>query len=595
MAEQDALVNEEDIELSGLTDIMDLMMPMFSGLKDNFGKDVVPPTHLLYDRICEGRAPSSTARLFKLPMEILAVITEKIPDSSLASFAFVNSDCRQLSRSRQFASIQLDYSDDSFGILGRLLDEAQERLNNRGRTLRPALGPCIRRLTVATNPGWVTLRHNVELSREFNALPKAERANRFKDANKLYFGTYLKIIQDLLSKHCVLPHLELLDWEDSALLSSPFFDAIANSTIRHLKIYRAHVDESVFTASRKPLKAWPLRSLYLDITPPMGKLCDFDPSIICTSLLHCCASTLESLTWDDCFSSAFHTDRLGPSPRFPMLHHLRASHVDFEDTTLLQELLHDELRSLDIDTECSTVCSDLFKKRGRVPSLMTFIWNTTATRIAKNPSTDFLSSNPQLSKLRFAYPAPVEFLEDQILPLLAQSFSKLSSLSLTFDSQSINRHALETISQISTLEQLLLSAGEQYGWRYNWLIDHQAMRNHLSKLTLLKRLAFDRDSYDNGISQSCDRYYVDKWIRPGDLLDQNHTEEIFEIEHREAMLDEASQYLEVMPQLEWLYLGQIPMAVDMNTKDVEPLTTERDDCYTFLKEMFGWKGILPES
>lgn len=60
--------------------------------------------------------------------------------------------------------------------------------------------------------------------------------------------------------------------------------------------------------------------------------------------------------------------------------------------------------------------------------------------------------------------------------------------------------------------------------------------------------------------------------------------------HRQRMLDEAKKYIDVMPKLQWLYFGQIPMGVvsdQRGPKTVRPLFEERDDCYTLLKRMFG--------
>ena len=133
--------------------LLDLMMPMFSGTKDSFGREVVPALPLYFDRVSEGRAPVSASKLLTLPLHVLALVVQTVPKASLAALALVNSDCRQLARSRQFTSILLDYSDQTLEIIGKLQEEAAERSNNGGLTRKPALGPCIRRLTVATHPG----------------------------------------------------------------------------------------------------------------------------------------------------------------------------------------------------------------------------------------------------------------------------------------------------------------------------------------------------------------------------------------------------------------------------------------------------------
>ncbi len=80
------------------------------------------------------------------------------------------------------------------------------------------------------------------------------------------------------------------------------------------------------------------------------------------------------------------------------------------------------------------------------------------------------------------------------------------------------------------------------------------------------------------------------------MLDEND-KETFEEEYRELLLQEADGYVEKMPQLEWIYLGQIPMAVELclerGRKIARPLASKRNSCRTLLQEMFGWKGLLP--
>lgn len=577
-------------------DIMELMMPTFSGTKDDFGKELVPPLPLLFDRVSEGKEPVSGSKLFRLPLELLALVVQNIPEASLASLALVNTDCRQLARARQFRSLRLDYSDSTLAIIQKLQEEAAERSNHLGLTRKPALGPCIRRLTVATHPGWVNYRHDIELSESFTALPKTERSKRFTIAHNAFFGSYIPSIQDLLADRSVLPHLELLDWEENIALQPLFYDAIANSTIQHLKLYRVRVDK-VFTVS-PPLSrlsgSWPLRSLHLEIVPAMSNL-DLDVSGLCTSILQVCAPNLQSLTWANCGLKPLHTDGLDSSTRFPSLRHLRIAYQILTNNCLLQSFVHDELSSLDMDINRSSACTEFFDRRGRVPALKIFVWSS--SHLPESQSLAFLEANHQIIKLSMPRAASATLLEDRILPLLAQSFSNLTSLSLVWDSLKIPDQAMEHISQIATLEQLHLSAGYQSGWRHDWLIDHQIMRKYLRNLPMLGKIAFSRDSYSNGFTASCERYYVNGWRRFGDIRDENHAKESFEEDHRQRIVQVADGYVEEMPQLKWLYFGQIPMAVEhcseSKRKTARPLTNERDDCWTLLREMFGWKGLLP--
>ena len=57
-------------------EILDVIMPMLCGDKNDYGKDVVPAVPLTFDRVNEDRPPRTNARLFQLPFEILGIILE---------------------------------------------------------------------------------------------------------------------------------------------------------------------------------------------------------------------------------------------------------------------------------------------------------------------------------------------------------------------------------------------------------------------------------------------------------------------------------------------------------------------------------------
>jgi F-box domain len=229
----------------GARNIMSLLMPMFSGNKDEYGKDAVPPLPLSFDRVMEGRPAATSAPLFGLPDEILSIIIQHVDHQSLKSLALVNSDCRQIARSVQFNSIRLDYGQQSWNLLYILAKEAIERLSDTesGMTLRPAIGACIRRITVATNPGYLALYHKVELTEEFTALDKAIQDERIRDATKGYFDLYLGALESAFSHPKTLPYLELFDWEDRCSPSPVFFNYLTHSNIQHLKLYRLPLEE----------------------------------------------------------------------------------------------------------------------------------------------------------------------------------------------------------------------------------------------------------------------------------------------------------------------------------------------------------------
>jgi len=151
--------------------------------------------------INEGLPPRSPAPLFKLPLEILELILQHIESESLAALALVNDDCLQLARSRQSVSIKLDYSDASLGLIENLLTETKQRMDNLGAVSSLTLGTCIRRITVATHPRWVSYRHSISLRDDsFIALPETEKSRLMVDGSNAFFSTYIPRITFLASK-----------------------------------------------------------------------------------------------------------------------------------------------------------------------------------------------------------------------------------------------------------------------------------------------------------------------------------------------------------------------------------------------------------
>ena len=57
--------------------ILDLLIPILRGTKDDYGKEIVPPLPLSFERVNEGRPPLSAAPLLNLPFEILGSILHR--------------------------------------------------------------------------------------------------------------------------------------------------------------------------------------------------------------------------------------------------------------------------------------------------------------------------------------------------------------------------------------------------------------------------------------------------------------------------------------------------------------------------------------
>jgi hypothetical protein len=589
-------------------DVLDLWMTPHSGWKkDNYGRDVVPPLPLSFDRINEGRPPKSTALLFQQPFEIIGAIAQLIPPDSLNSLALVNTDCRQLARSRRFASVRLDYTYDSLWLTQVLLEEAVERGENRGLTWTPSLGACIRRLQVAADPKNLPLRYVVDIA-TLKSIGEELRAQRLQALHARFFGSYIPAIQSVLP--LALPHLEFLDFADQISMPRSFFNAISCSSIQHLKLDRVWIEEEFEIALPGALAhpGWRLRSLHLELNWRL-----FDPhkgrtSLLCASILRHCAPTLESLTWqagwrsrDDQDIQSFDLEGLEP-PQFARLRDLKLGRMLVGSSTIVLLLCakpQSRLQVLELDTESDPVRSKFFETCGTIPSLETFVWAT--SHLPADHTLSFLSSNPQISKLSVTCQQSPNLLETKLLPLLSHLFWKLKSLNLTWDAVSIPDSALEQIGGLQSLRQLSLSAGEPFGWQPDWVIDHLKMRRYLGNLQNLRKIAFRRDSYQ--ISRiPAENYYglrtpvgndvdeiaddLDNSADPDPDQERGRRVRLWEQQHRQRMLLQAREYLRLLPKL-----GQIPMGVadsaESRGREAVALSEERDECRTLLRRMFG--------
>ena len=573
--------------MSSGTEILDVLMPMFSGMNDEFGKEEVPPLPLSFDRICGPRSPQSTASLFKLPTEILGLILQHVAPNSLFSLALVDRDCLQWARSRRFARIRLDYSNSSLYLLQLLLREVSDRHSPASSTTPlPKLGPCIRRITVATHPGWVTHRHGVSLDDEFQDLSKDEQTKRMVDASRAFYDEYIPDIQHVLNP-LVLPHLELLDWKDMIPLPQSFFEALATSPIKYLKLSRVALNQEFAIPTQLPSAScrWPLLTLHLELVRNYRVHEEISTSPLSASILCLCSATLEDLSLssrDFSGNYSFTDSTVSTLPRFPNLRRLSVGILSFKDSSMLEALVQDSLRYLEVGTTWDSIYSKFFENRGTIPNLDTFVWSGYDP---EEPPYSFLQANPHVSKLALPNSCSSTMLDTKIIPLL-EKFRNLTSLSLVWQENSIEESALKGICTLKTLKQVCLSAGEQYGWKHDWLIDHDCLRRYLRTLPFLERLAFSRDSYNFEDS----RLGVDSYYSQADILETDDSDK-WERRHRRRMVKKARKYASVMPQLEWIYLGQIPMSVEKGDqtgpKRVRVLCESRDDLWTFLRKMFG--------
>ncbi|GAD96123.1 hypothetical protein PVAR5_4772 [Paecilomyces variotii No. 5] len=594
--------------------IIPLLGPLPSKPKDEY-KRVIPAEPLMFDRVNEGRPPKSKATLFKVPVEVLASILLYIPQESLASFALVNSDCRQLARSRQFSNVCFDYSDPCLQLGLHLDDELRERQSNNGSSVRPSLGACIRHVTVETLPSYIESRHSIR-TREAMSIPIEQFRLRIFKASSLYFDKYLPAIERILSS---LPHLRRLEWRDPIPVDYGFFESLIKSNIQSLKLLDIEPMwyYQLDMLKKLPTESWRLRTLYLQLSDfsedDKPELHRYPPLSI--TIIRACAETLESLTWvvegptksRDPPVPTYCDSTVQPFPKLRELTLIRNTWLLYPPTILHALIPPSEeclLRSLCIDPE-DMVVSGLLDKRGKIPSLEQLeLYNTTP-----GLPMDFILANDQLSKLSFRFPMSSEFMRLKLLPALSHSFNNLTSLHLTWDTDFIPRDDLEIIGAIKGLEQVWFSAGSQTGRYYDWLIDHQAMRETFLRLPKLRKFAFSRDSYLSSSSTPVERYYFERYtvevMRATEDADQflqgrsRHNmsfpklcKMIWEGLHRDRMLSEAQKYIDELPNhpLEWMYFGQIPMDVKRvsGCKKAYPSFHKRDDCLTYLRKMFNW-------
>ena len=130
---------------------------------------------------------------------------------------------------------------------------------------------------------------------------------------------------------------------------------------------------------------------------------------------------------------------------------------------------------------------------------------------------------------------------------------------------------------------------------YKWLINHETMRSALRPLWRLQKLSFRRDTYMDRLSESenANDYYTARRVSEtkmsSPLPDPSNPSQLFEIRHRNMILTEAQKYVDVFLSLKWMYFGQLPMGVAVNSfgwRVPQTLFHQRDDCITALDRIF---------
>ncbi|KAK2772790.1 hypothetical protein CKAH01_13792 [Colletotrichum kahawae] len=533
-------------------DVSSMMIGKLSGGPDLFGKETGARLPLLFTKVMEARPAASQSLLFRLPPEILGDIMDLIADEqpSLASLALVNSDCRQLARSCQFAVVTFDYSPAS-RQLAQLLSTEAASADSQHKVEEVTITDCDTDTAKAPDNG--------------DSFPKRKPQSDC-DIIAALIKRCEQSLETLVVVHRMFP---MGTTEERLSLSS---QDINLRSLRTLNLSHCQVDSTALRV------------------------------MLCPSLRHLSMPW----EWDDSFLSC------------------------------------ETLRNLD-----TLVIPFVRETPGRgKPS--------TASLLMK-----FLNRHPHIKKLCLDHCTDA-FIDNHLLPCLSNSnWTNLNSLSLAWQGPGseestrphiarVSKSALAAIGSLDTLEQLSLTAGVNYGWRRQWLIDHDTVREchglepgrdlRLCRSSyrdpappdpLFYRgtppspttLAISRDTYPVPYDLEEPEYYYEikvvdledhklankrDWMNElepiedsdGGIMDDEH--EIWEYAHRYKMFKQAEKYAEVIPTLEWVYCGEWPMKFvdgpvyedgvwdEQTTRKVAwPLAKARDSCWSYLQHTFG--------
>ncbi|RSL99900.1 hypothetical protein CEP52_009430 [Fusarium oligoseptatum] len=615
-------------------DITTLMWEGLRGVPDQSGRERDRRRPLLLDTVMKGQERASRSRLLQMPSEILADIVHFLSDSksALANLALVNSDCRQLARSSQFAEVTFDYSHRSRGLFTHM---ALQAVSNA--TVLPSITACVRRVTFAIDASHLRAA-NQEL---FQAVYgdqrirwRGDRETLQRVANEKY--TLLRG----LSAYAIstMPNLEALIWFDGFPLDRVIFGQLTHSKAKHVILNGSTMNQPPW-----PLEppwtptTWPIRSLdlqftlgddYLNLAWEDQDNIDVTDQIsqFFTSLFRLCSPTLESLRWsfmEDCPIS-FGNDVMS----FPHLRELQLDNIQLGSLEILS-LFSSPLRSLYLQflDIVSPALPQIHHRHLRDLKAFTLLYLPGDSEQCEEVA-HFITQHSHLEKLLIheacgATGEPAQ-LDRHIIPALAShSFSNLRSLSLAWGGGMfedapyphdvhIPKQALLTIGNLVSLEQLCLCAGLTIGRECQWVVDHDELVACLGKLKKLRKLALLQDTYPiagGAIGIDSELYYEsfivtqnmveDSQLRPGlDLEEPEYAYETIEMQcwhrgHRNRMLDHAEKYAAVLPELEWMLCGKWPIGFEQDPenpaapREAVPLSREMDRCETFLRSTFG--------
>ncbi|KAI1080606.1 hypothetical protein F5B20DRAFT_539874, partial [Whalleya microplaca] len=442
--------------------------------------------------------------------------------------ALVNSDCRQLARSWQFRTVTLDndHADAAVGILKLLLREALERLRF-GRTFRPSLGVCVRRMKV-----------------------------NLPDMNYLLWGLYphddvnfapiAKFCPNLPDIHFIastLPQLESLDLGLEMVEKSSLDNLLASTSIRHLRLLGG--------VRKLP---FPLKHRIKDIMWRPTELVlwknshnrEFSKPGAWQDFLSTCASTLESLKLGDMDGiHYFGSERVSLDLDFPSLRFLNISCLSLDVSALRSLIASSKVLSTLVVTYSDPVIVNFLNSYGHMQSLKALILKDVRSPDAM--PLKFLWRNRHINGFALEQAQPPKPLT-AILLMLA-TIPNLRVLSITWDGSDVKRPHYAMMSNFKSLESLHFTDARMDMLDSGWLISHDLMLSVLSPLKTLKNLYFTNDSY-------CEVHAVesDYWTNINERL------------HRIRMIRHIGSYVAALPQLEYIYVGQLSLNIDTTVR-----------------------------
>lgn len=549
--------------------------------------DIKSPLPLAFDRVMEGTAVAArNSPLFNIPTEILTFIVNYLvtDKENLTSFALVNSDCRQLARSCQFRTVELDGGPRSYRILGILQREAVERRQNCGYTRSLSLGACIRRMVVGNAGYW----------KEVTALRPRKPGRAIDDSSddvwdddkeklqqwRASIGKISHTLNEVYKPNMLfaissLVHLESLEIEQASWNQS-FLNNLTACTTKHLSLH--HVEMTDIVPVMEASVVLPLETLDIHLRWDSHFSYDFDgPPLNASSswntILRLCSASLRTLTLSHRAVDTTKEETISFFLQFPQLRQLDLTWESHLDQSALESLIFTSpyLSTLAVNYGHQAT-RELLDRKGQIQSLESLVLHHSNPSINNSPL-DFLKQNPQLKAFAFHYPGTSTLLE-RTLSLLA-AFSQLKTLSMTWSGVYIPDSSLNILASLSSLESLHLSSGFQAGWRHDWPIHHDTIISCLKPLRRLRRIAFTRDVYS--------------YIHQGQLFEYNNylqlRHEAWNL-HHENMCAQALAYSKAFPDLEFIHVGEISFKVSRVHNTIELQATD-DERFSWMCSLFG--------